>query len=211
MTVNADLSPETHVSIEHDLEQHLRAVQSMVMESSSTMELIVEALTTCFENGHKVLICGNGGSAADAQHFAAEFINRMHIDRKPWPTVALTTDTSVLTSIANDSSFDAVFSRQVQALGRPGDTLIGLSTSGTSPSVLNALVAARHAGMTVIGFTGESGVDTMGALCDLLLVVPSRQTPRVQEAHGFAYHVIARRVEENLAYRSRGRAGVSDE
>jgi D-sedoheptulose 7-phosphate isomerase len=184
--------------IHEDLTAHLEAVEGLVRESTDVIERIVGAIQSCFERGGKVLICGNGGSAADAQHFAAEFMNRMHIDREPWPMLALTTDTSVLTSIANDSSYDAVYARQVQALGRSGDVLLCLSTSGRSGTVLAALRAGRRIGMLTIGFTGQAGVEPMGGLCDVLLVVPSRSTPRIQEGHEFAYHVISRLVEERL-------------
>ncbi len=186
------------MTIEGDLRSHVDVVVAMVDRSSATMQKIVDALSACFANGGKALICGNGGSAADAQHFAAEFMNRMHINRDPWPMVALTTDTSVITSIANDASYEAVFSRQIQALGRRGDVLIGLSTSGNSSTVLAALQAGREVGMTTIGFTGEAGVAPMGGLCDLLLAVPSVETPRIQEAHEFAYHVIAKLVEQRI-------------
>jgi D-sedoheptulose 7-phosphate isomerase len=196
------MSGAGRASVERDLRAHVGAIETMVATSSSTIERIADALTRCFDTGHKALVCGNGGSAADAQHFAAEFVNQMHVDRGPWPMVALTTDTSVLTSIANDRSFETVYSRQVQALGQVGDTLVGLSTSGRSETVLQALHAGRRAGMTTIGFTGEGGVDVMSGLCDLLLVVPSLETPRIQEAHEFAYHVIARLVEETLVGRA---------
>jgi D-sedoheptulose 7-phosphate isomerase len=188
--------------VDDDLAAHIQAVEGMVAQSTQVIEHIVTALQACFEQGGKVLICGNGGSAADAQHFAAEFMNRMHLDRKPWPMVALTTDTSVLTSIANDASYDTIFSRQVQALGRRDDVLIALSTSGKATTIRQALEAGRRAEMTTIGFTGEAGVGPMGPLCDLLLAVPSRETPRIQEAHEFAYHVIARWVEERLVART---------
>jgi D-sedoheptulose 7-phosphate isomerase len=189
------------MDLEEALAAHVEAVRGMVAGSAGDIARIVAELCTCFESGGKVLICGNGGSAADAQHFAAEFMNRMHLDREPWPTIALTTDSSVLTSIANDAAYDAIFARQVEALGRPGDVLIALSTSGSSESVLAALRTGRRRGMVTIGFTGAGGADQMGADCDVLLVVPSRETPRIQECHEFAYHVIAGMVEEQLVGR----------
>jgi D-sedoheptulose 7-phosphate isomerase len=199
------------VTIIRDLEDHVAAIEAMVHDSFNAIEDIAGLLAGCFAAGGKVLICGNGGSAADAQHFAAEFMNRMHVDREPWPMVALTTDTSVMTSIANDSSYDSVYSRQVQALGRAGDVLICLSTSGRSETVLRALSAGRRAGMTTVGFTGQGGVNPMRDLCDLLLVVPSASTPRVQEGHEFAYHVISRMVEERLVgSRTRPLDGAQD-
>lgn len=132
--------------------------------------------------GGKVLSFGNGGSAADAQHLAAELVNRFRVDRPPLAAVALTTDTSALTAIGNDFGFEQVFEKQVRALARPGDVAVGISTSGTSANVLRALAAAREIGCTCVGLTGESG-DAMGAVCDYLVRVPSRETPRVQECH----------------------------
>jgi len=186
------------MGIEDELTAHVAAVQGMVARSSAVISDIVARLASCFEHDGKLLICGNGGSAADAQHFAAEFMNRFRIDRRPWPAIALSTDTSVLTSIANDAAYNDVFARQVQALGRPGDVLIGLSTSGRSENVLAALRTAREVGLVTIGFTGEAGSEPMGGTCDLLLAVPSNETARIQECHEFAYHVIAGMVEAQL-------------
>ena len=186
------------MGIEDELSAHVAAVQGMVARSSAVLSNIVARLASCFEQDGKLLICGNGGSAADAQHFAAEFMNRFRIDRQPWPAIALSTDTSVLTSIANDAAYDDVFARQVRALGRPGDVLIGLSTSGRSANVLAGLRAARELGLVTIGFTGEAGSEPMAETCDLLLAVPSNETARIQESHEFAYHVIAGLVEAQL-------------
>src|SRR5207302_9172712 len=152
-----------------------------VARSPAVIAEIVARICTCFEQGGKILVCGNGGSAADAQHLAAEFMNRMRIDRHPWPAVALTTDTSVLTSIANDAAYDDVFARQIEALGRPGDVLLALSTSGASRNVLAAVRAGRVSGMVTVGFTGQAGAELMDAECDLLVAVPSRDTARIQE------------------------------
>ena len=165
------------------------------------IDSIVARLGDCFEHGGKLLICGNGGSAADAQHLAAEFMNRMRIDRAPWPAIALSTDSSVLTSIANDSAYDDVFARQVEALGRPGDVLIAISTSGGAANILAAIRAGRKGGLVTVGFTGEAGVESMGKESDLLLAVPSRETARIQECHEFVYHVIAGMVEQQLVDR----------
>jgi D-sedoheptulose 7-phosphate isomerase len=185
------------MGIDEELTAHVAAVQGMVERSSAVISDIAARLASCFELGGKVLICGNGGSAADSQHFAAEFMNRFKLDRRPWPAIALSTDTSVLTSIANDAAYVDVFARQVQALGSPGDVLIGLSTSGRSANVLAALRAARDRGLVTIGFTGEAGAESM-ADCDVLLAVPSNETARIQEGHEFAYHVIAGMVEAQL-------------
>jgi D-sedoheptulose 7-phosphate isomerase len=143
---------------------------------------LAKVLATCLEKGGKILLCGNGGSAADAQHLAAEFVNRFLVNRRPLPAVALTTDTSILTAVGNDFGFDLVFAKQVQALARPGDVLLALSTSGNSPNVLAALDAARKAGATVIGLTGKGG-GAMADSCDHLLAVPATFTPVVQEVH----------------------------
>jgi D-sedoheptulose 7-phosphate isomerase len=186
------------MGIEDELDAHVAALQGMVARSADVVSDVVARLVSCFEQGGKLLICGNGGSAADAQHFAAEFMNRFRVDRQPLPAIALSTDTSVLTSIANDAAYDDVFARQVQALGRPGDVLIGLSTSGRSANVLAALKAARERGLVTVGFTGEAGSDLMAGICDILLAVPSNETARIQEGHEFAYHVIAGMIEGQL-------------
>ena len=196
------------MGLDDELAAHVAAIQGTVAGSSVVIADIATRVRTCFGEGRKLLICGNGGSAADAQHFAAEFVNRMRMDSPAWPAIALTTDTSALTSIANDAAYEGVFSRQVEALGRPGDVLIALSTSG-SPNVLAALRSGRRRGMVTVGFTGEGGAERMGADCDLLLVVPSRSTARIQECHEFAYHVIAGIVEEQLVELAKGAQGSS--
>jgi D-sedoheptulose 7-phosphate isomerase len=186
------------MGLEDELAAHVAAVTGTVTESSEVISEIAARLGTCFDQGGKLLICGNGGSAAGAQHLAAEFMNRMRFDRRSLPAIALTTDTSVLTSIANDAAYDDVFARQVEALGRPGDVLIAISTSGSSANVLAALRAGRRRGMVTVGFTGQSGADRMTPDCDVLLAVPSRDCPRIQECHEFVYHVIADMVEQQL-------------
>lgn len=186
------------MSIEQELADHVAAIRGTVAGSAGLITDIATQLSKCFKQGGKLLICGNGGSAADAQHLAAEFMNRMRFDHDPWPAIALTTDTSVLTSIANDAAYDHVFARQVGALGRPGDVLMAFSTSGRSPNVLAALDAGRKLDMVTIGLTGEAGADRMAPVCDLLLVVPSRDTARIQECHEFVYHYIAGVVEAEL-------------
>jgi D-sedoheptulose 7-phosphate isomerase len=186
------------VALDDELAAHVAAMAGTVAESSGIIAGIVARLCSCFDQGGKLLICGNGGSAADAQHLAAEFMNRMRFDRRPLPAIALTTDTSVLTSIANDAAYEDVFARQVEALGRPGDVLIGLSTSGGSANVLTALRAGRQRGMVTVGFTGAAGAGRMEADCDLILAVPSHDAARIQECHEFVYHVIAGMVEKQL-------------
>ncbi len=172
-------------------------------EMQSQAELVVEAariIAAAFSGEGKLFLCGNGGSAADAQHLAAEFVNRFLIERPPLPAVALTTDSSVLTSVANDYSFDEVFAKQIKALGRPGDVLWGFSTSGNSPNVLAALNAARNMGLKTIACTGGGG-GAIKAAADLLLDVPSRETPRIQEVHITLGHTICELVDYLLFQR----------
>ena len=153
-----------------------------------------------FRAGGKLLICGNGGSAGDAQHIAGEFISRLMYDRAPLPAIALTTDTSVMTAIGNDYGYDQVFERQIRGLGRAGDVLIAISTSGTSPNVLRALVAARALGLNCLGFTGSRTATpaSMHATCDAVLAVPSTATPIIQQLHISAAHVICALVERAM-------------
>lgn len=158
-----------------------------------------ERLADCLRAGGKVLLCGNGGSAADAQHMAAEIVNRFLLDRAAWPAIALTTDTSALTAIGNDSGFDAVFERQVQALGRPGDALVAFSTSGRSPNVLRAVVAARRRGLWTLAVTGGDGGALAREADASLCVSSSSHTPRIQEAHQLILHLLCERIEERLA------------
>lgn len=197
-----------NAAIERELADHVAAIRETVTRSSAVITDIVDRVCACFEDGGKILVCGNGGSAADAQHLAAEFMNRMRVDRQPWPALALATDSSVLTSIANDAAYEDVFARQVEALGRPGDVLFALSTSGSSANVLAALSAARRIGMVTVGFTGEAGAERFGADCDLVLAVPSNDTARIQECHEFVYHFIAGAVETRLLT-SAGSVGIA--
>src|SRR5947209_17909483 len=148
-------------------------------------ENIVDAamlIAQCVRGGRKVLLFGNGGSAADAQHLAAEFVGRFRIERQALPAIALTTDSSILTAVGNDYGFEQIFARQVEALGRPGDLLIAISTSGRSPNVIAACQAARARGLTVVGLTGEAG-DRLVDVSDVCIRVPSRNTARIQECH----------------------------
>lgn len=189
------MSPSTIVS---ELKTHQAVLEKTVEQSAQVIGQITDAIIQCFQQGNKLMICGNGGSAADAQHVAGEFVNRFRYDHAALPAIALTTDTSVLTCIGNDSDFDFIFSRQVEALGKPGDILVGISTSGGSANILKALEAARLLGLTTIGFTGEIGRQKMGTKCDLCLVVPSADTPRIQESHIFVWHVICGIVERKI-------------
>jgi D-sedoheptulose 7-phosphate isomerase len=192
--------------LETELAEHVFAVQRTVLHRASLIGEIADCFTDCFQRGNKLLICGNGGSAADAQHVAAEFVNRFRFDRSALPAIALTTDTSILTSIGNDYTFERIFSRQVEALGQKGDVLVGISTSGRSASVLRALRAARERGLTTVGFTGAKGRRIMASLCDHCLSIPSTDTARIQECHEFIWHVICGMVEQRVfAKEHRGR------
>ena len=155
----------------------------------------VEKITIAFKNGNKVLFCGNGGSAADAQHLAAEFSGRFYKDRDALPAEALHVNTSYMTAVANDYSFDVVYSRMINGIGKAGDVLVGLSTSGNSINILKAIETAKEKGIITIGFTGESG-GKMKNECDILLNVPSTDTPRIQESHILLGHIICQLVEE---------------
>jgi D-sedoheptulose 7-phosphate isomerase len=161
---------------------------------------VVEAVTGALKKGNKILLFGNGGSAADSQHIAGEFVNRFLIERPPLPAIALTTDTSVLTSIGNDYDFSEIFSKQIRALGQEGDIAWGFSTSGTSVNVIKALEAAKKKGLVTIGFTGRDG-GTVGLISDYHLNVPSNVTPRVQEVHIVISHAICELVDWKLFQR----------
>lgn len=152
--------------------------------------------------GGKILFCGNGGSAADAQHFAAEFVNRFLLDREPYAGLALTTDTSSLTSISNDFSFGEIFAKQVAALGREGDLLVGISTSGNADNVLRGAEAAHQKGMAVLGLTGGSGGRLAEMADQVLCLTASSHTPRIQEGHHLMMHLICEDVEEQMAGQS---------
>jgi len=162
-----------------------------------TAGAIADAVVAALKAGGKLLLAGNGGSAADAQHLAAEIVGRYKVDRAGWAAIALTTDTSALTAIANDYSFADVFARQVQALGRPGDVFWGFSTSGSSANVIAALKAARAQGLVTVGFTGARG-GAMAAHCDTLLMAPTADTPVIQQIHMMAGHAICDAIEHAM-------------
>lgn len=178
----------------------LRHAQVMEIVARDMMPAIVqsiEAIVSALGTDNKVLIMGNGGSAADAQHFAAEFVGRFLRERRALPALALTTDTSLLTAIANDFGFDQVFKRQVEALGQPGDVVIGISTSGNSPNVALAIEAARKKGCHTIGLLGRDG-GTIAPLVDIDLTVAVPETPHIQEAHITIIHLICDLVEQQM-------------
>jgi D-sedoheptulose 7-phosphate isomerase len=162
-----------------------------------TIKIITEKIIAAFNNGNKVLFCGNGGSAADAQHLAAEFSGRFYTDRNPLPSEALHCNTSYLTAVANDYGYEFVYSRLLKGMGREGDIIVGLSTSGNSGNILKAFEQARTMGITTIAFTGEGG-GKMKDLSDILMNVPSNDTPRIQECHITVGHIICQLVEEQL-------------
>ncbi len=164
---------------------------------AGTIAAIVDRLAVALGAGRKLLLAGNGGSAADAQHIAGEFLSRLNYDRAPTAAIALTTDSSVLTAIGNDYGYERVFERQVRGLGQEGDVLLAISTSGRSPNILRAIAAGRELGLVTIGLSGSTGGE-MAALCDLCLHAPSDSTPLIQQIHITAGHVICGLVEERL-------------
>lgn len=174
----------------------LRAAEDPKLRAA--IHAIADAITDAFRAGHKLLIAGNGGSAADAQHIAGEFLSRLNFDRIPLPAIALTTDSSVLTAIGNDYGFERVFERQVRGLGKQGDVFIAISTSGRSRNVIAGLRAAREGGLTTIGFTGTADGGDMPPLCDHCLAAPTAETPLIQQIHIVAAHAICGLVERSL-------------
>lgn len=181
--------------------EHFQVVNALL--TSEQMQGVVQKSVTIildsFVLNNKLLLCGNGGSASDAQHIATEFVSRFYLERKAIDAETLTVNTSSLTAIGNDYTFDRVFSRQVEAKGRPGDVLIGLSTSGTSKNVIAAFEAAKKIGMKNICFTGEKAPASLDELCDVVLRVPSSSTPRIQECHILIGHIICEYVEKEMA------------
>lgn len=177
--------------------ESMQAKRDFFDSHSDKVARAVEIIINSIQSGGKVLIFGNGGSAADAQHIAAELVNRLNYDRPPIAAIALTTDTSILTSVGNDSTFDELFERQLRALGRAGDVAIAISTSGNSPNVLRAVDAARQIGVKTIGLAGRSG-GKLAAAVDLALVVEAESTQRIQETHITIAHILCEMVEEEL-------------
>lgn len=181
------------VSASINTKQQLLADASLL----NRIEEVTSQVVLAFKNGNKVLFCGNGGSAADAQHLAAEFSGRFYTDRDPLPSEALHCNTSYLTAVANDYSYDVVYSRMVKGLGKKGDVLIGLSTSGNSVNIIKAIEQAKEIGMITVCLTGETG-GKMKDLTDYLINIPSKDTPRIQESHIMVGHIICQLVEEQL-------------
>ena len=174
--------------IGNSLNEHVETVEKIINQEQPNIEKCAEIIFDTFKQGKKILICGNGGSAADAQHLAAEFVGRYETERKALPAIALTTDTSALTALANDYGFERIFARQIEALGQAGDLLIALSTSGNSANVNAAVMAARKIGCRTIGLSGSGG-KKLASLCDACILVPAERTARIQEAHITIGHI----------------------
>jgi D-sedoheptulose 7-phosphate isomerase len=185
--------------IRNSIESDIATKQSLLGNAQffSSLSAVAALLISTFKNKKKILLFGNGGSAADAQHIAAELVGRFAFDRPALPALALTVDTSCITAIANDHGFDQIFARQLESHGRPGDVAVGISTSGNSPNILVALEAAKKLGLARVGFTGESGGKLL-PLVDHCLCAPSKHTPRIQECHSLIGHILAEIVEQEL-------------
>ena len=185
-------------NIENILEEKINLLKELKENGYSDQmirisDMIVESIT----NGHKLLIAGNGGSAADAQHIAAEIVGRFELERKGYAAIALTTDTSILTAVGNDYGYDDVFSRQVEGLGQEGDVFLGISTSGNSKNIIKAIEKCREQGVKVIGFTGHTG-GKMADMCDECLIVNGPNTARIQENHMMSYHIMCQIIERKV-------------
>ena len=191
--------------IRSEFDKALANMQALAADEALSAQ-IEDAVARCIEalrNGRKLLFCGNGGSAADAQHWAGELVSRFYYDRPGLAAIALTTDSSILTAIGNDYGYDYTFARQVEALGRAGDVLVAISTSGNSPNVLRAAEAARARGMRVLAFTGRRG-GALAPLADIAFRMPSDETPRIQEGHEFVGHLLCALIEAGLFPRDAG-------
>ncbi len=186
-------------SIRRQVAESVAVTQALLADDALLAQLLVVAkqMVAVYHARGKILLAGNGGSAADAQHIAAELVGRFAFDRPALDAIALTTNTSALTAIGNDYGYEALFARQVQAHGRPGDLFIGISTSGGSPNILAALTAARSLGLVTVGLTGSNG-QAMAPLCDAVLAIPSPNTPRIQEGHILIGHILCALVEKAL-------------
>ncbi|WP_158824898.1 D-sedoheptulose-7-phosphate isomerase [Mucilaginibacter lacusdianchii] len=186
-------------TIQSQIEASIQVKQS-ILSSSHLIQQIEQAaklITQAYQNGKKTLLAGNGGSAADAQHISGEFVSRFNFDRPAIPSIALSTDTSILTGIGNDYGYERLFARQIEAHGNAGDVFIAISTSGNSPNILKALEICKARGVQSIGWTGETG-GKMADLCDICIKVPSTTTPRIQESHILIGHIICNIVEDEL-------------
>jgi len=180
--------------IKHEFNEHLKTSKVTMESIGKLIEVAAEICIDSLKNGGKILIFGNGGSAADAQHIAAELVGRYKLERKGLSAIALSTDTSVLTAIANDYGYEHVFDRQIEALANPEDVAIGISTSGNSSNVINALQLAKNIGCKSIGLSGKSG-GNINKICDVNLIIPSKDTARIQEMHILVGHIICHLIE----------------
>jgi D-sedoheptulose 7-phosphate isomerase len=199
---NVDEAPKSEslpavALLQRSLQEHLEAIQALLQTRLAEIKSSGEMICAALDRGHKILLCGNGGSAADAQHIAAELVGRYELERRAWPSIALTTDTSALTALSNDFGYEEVFARQVQALAGEGDVLIALSTSGSSPNVIRAAEAAIKLKCRTIALTGGSG-GPLNSLCDISVSVPSHRTSRIQEAHITIGHLWCEMVDAHL-------------
>jgi D-sedoheptulose 7-phosphate isomerase len=185
-------------TVEKIFAESIEVKQETLKKNLPRIVSAAEVIISAFKSGHKLFFCGNGGSAADSQHIAAEFVGRFQKERKAWPAIALTTDTSALTALGNDYTFDIVFSRQLQALGQKGDVLIAISTSGNSKNVLEAVRQAKLTGIITIAVTGGKGGQLAG-LCDISIIAASSKTARIQESHLVIFHSICELVENTLS------------
>ena len=191
--------------IDSEFDKSIRLLNAMSSDAAlrELVQRTVELSVAALKRGNKLLFAGNGGSAADAQHWAGELVSRFNFDRPGLAAIALTTDTSILTAIGNEYGYDYVFARQVEALGRSGDLLFAISTSGNSKNIVRAILAARAAGIGAIGFTGQSG-GAMAELCDVCFRMPSGETPKVQEGHEFLGHLICGLIEHEIFTDAKG-------
>lgn len=185
-------------TVTRSLRQHIQTFEDLLANCGTQIDECAAVILDTVRNGGKILLCGNGGSAADAQHIAAEFVGRYETERRALPAISLTTDTSALTALANDYSFERIFARQVDALAQPGDCLIAISTSGNSPNVISAVMAARSRGCGIVGMTGAKG-KKLASLSDACLMVPSDRTARIQEGHITVAHIWCELVDEAVA------------
>lgn len=181
--------------IAKDIEESIQVKRSLLKTHLALIEKAARLIYECFKTGHKVLFFGNGGSASDSQHLAAEFVGRYEKERRGLPSLALTTDTSVLTAVGNDYGFERIFERQIEALGNRGDIAFGISTSGNSKNVLLGFTKAKTLGLTTIGLSGRNGGE-LKAMVDLSIIVPSTKTARIQESHILIGHILCERVDE---------------
>ena len=185
------------LQIRQSIEENIAVKRRLLQEQCGLIEEIALEMTETLRNGHKILLFGNGGSAADAQHIAAEFMGRFAMERASLPAIALTTNTSTLTAIGNDYGYESVFSRQVEGIGRAGDLVIGISTSGKSPNVVRGIETAKQMGIKTVVFTGGTG-GQLAEISDIALIVPSKNTQRIQETHIMTAHILCELVEGEL-------------